>query len=314
MEFGKTLITGGSGSLGQAIVNRATEEGWQGDITVYSRDEVKQAAMRDRFPDVRYVLGDVENADRLGRAMADIETVIHAAAFKRVPEAESQTLACIGANVIGSVNVAREAVRAGVARVVGISTDKACEPATAYGMSKALMERLFMSHAPGPGTTFHLVRYGNVLGSRGSVVPMFQAQAAKGGPITLTDPTMTRFWLTIEDAVDLVIAAAEAPSGTVLVPRCPSSDMATLADAVAPGVQQVTVGLRSAEKRHEDLLSDHEAPYANPLYDPDQGWHLYPLVGDPYIFDAEGYGSLDARALDADELRAAINESGTRLL
>ena len=276
---GVVLVTGGTGSLGQAILARAAAEGWDARFIVYSRDEVKQAAVRAAHPDVRCVLGDVRDAETLEAAMRGVDVVVHAAAYKRVPEAERETMACVQANVVGSMTVVREALRVGVPRVIGISTDKACSPISAYGASKMLMERLFQSVADRlPRVSFALVRFGNVIASRGSVVPLFRAQAEAGGPLRLTDPTMTRFWLTLDDAVDLVVASVVLDSGTVLVPRCWASSMATMAEAVAPGVPTVTIGARSAEKHDEQVLNAHESPYAR------EAWPCFllrPLSGAP---------------------------------
>lgn len=305
---GTVLVTGGSGSLGQALLARAETDRWDARFIVYSRDEVKQAAVRERFHDVRCVLGDVRDADTLEAAMRRVDVVIHAAAYKRVPEAERETMACVGANVEGSMNVVREALRVGIPRTVGISTDKACAPINAYGMSKALMERLFQSAAGQLARVrFTLVRYGNVIASRGSVVPTFRAQAASGGPLTLTDPGMTRFWLTLDEAVDLVVAALELESGEILIPRCPASSMATMAAAVAPGIPTIAIGNRAAEKRHEQLLNAHESPYAR-----EAGPHfvLGPLSGEPVGELPAGYEyrSDTARQLEVRELRALLRE------
>jgi len=274
---GNVLVTGGSGSLGTAILARAYSEGWDAAFTVYSRDESKQAVLRDRFPDVRFLLGDVRDSESLEPAMRGIDVVVHAAAYKRVPEAERETMACVGANVIGSMNVVREALRAGVPRVIGISTDKACAPINAYGQSKALMERLFQAAARPTGPAFTLVRYGNVLASTGSVIPALRAQVARGLPITITDPTMTRFWITLDDAVDLIVAGLELPSGSILIPKSRSSTMGVMADAIAPGHSTVVTGFRAGEKRHEQLLNAHEAPFAGTT---GRGFVLGPLSGE----------------------------------
>jgi UDP-N-acetylglucosamine 4,6-dehydratase len=263
---GTVLVTGGSGSLGHAILARATAEAWDALFIVYSRDEVKQASMREQYPDVRYVLGDVRDGETLGAAMRGVDVVIHAAAYKRVPEAERETMACVTANVVGSMTVVREALRIGIPRVIGISTDKASAPINAYGQSKALMERLFQS-ADRYGCAFTLVRYGNVLASTGSVIPALRAQIAAGKPLTLTDPGMTRFWITLDDAVDLILDGLQLETGSILIPKSWASSMATLAEAVAPGYPVVEIGFRAGEKRHEQLLNQHEAPHALDLPD-----------------------------------------------
>lgn len=302
---GAVLVTGGTGSLGQALIGRAGAEGWDAAFVVYSRDEVKQATMRERFPQVRYLLGDVQDPGALGRAMRGADVVIHAAAYKRVPEAERETMACVGANVVGSMNVVREALHANVPRVIGISTDKACSPINAYGQSKALMERLFQSDLGRQGTAFTLTRYGNVIASRGSVVPALRAQADRGGPLRLTDPAMTRFWITLDDAVDLILDAVTLPTGSILIPRSRSSTMAVMAEAVAPRVATVSDGVRAGEKQHEQLLNAHEAPYATQAR---LGYVLRPLDGRRTDGFAEGweYGSDTAERFDARGLAAVL--------
>lgn len=302
---GSILVTGGSGSLGHAILRRATDEQWPASFTVYSRDEVKQAAMRERFPDVRYVLGDVRDSEALEAALRDVDVVIHAAAYKRVPEAERETMACVQANVVGSMNVVREAVRAGVPRVIGISTDKASAPINAYGQSKALMERLFQAGGR-PGVALTLVRYGNVLASTGSVVPALRAQVAAGRPLTLTDPAMTRFWITLDDAVDLIVAGLSLAHGSILIPKSRASSMAVLVEAIAPDYPTMEIGFRAGEKRHEQLLNQHEAPYA---LDGD-AFVLHSLAGQPVYQLPAGfeYRSDTAPHFSASQLRSIIGK------
>jgi UDP-N-acetylglucosamine 4,6-dehydratase/5-epimerase len=255
---GNILITGGTGTLGQAIIRRAEAEGWDCRFTVYSRGENLQAQMRQTFPRVRYVLGDVRDADRLTAAMAGHDTVIHAAAMKRIPEAEAQPSECYATNVTGSLNVARAAARAGVARVVGISTDKACAATTAYGASKLAMEKIFQAQ-PAGGPIFTLVRYGNVIASRGSVIPIWRGQAERGEPLTITDMRMTRFWMSVDEAVDLVLDGARARHGEIWVKKMAALPVAELAALIAPGAELREIGLRSDEKIHEDLVHPGEA-------------------------------------------------------
>jgi UDP-N-acetylglucosamine 4,6-dehydratase len=211
-------------------------------------------------------------------------------------------MACVQANVIGSMNVVREALRARVPRVIGISTDKACSPLNAYGQSKALMERLFQSDLGRLGTTFTLTRYGNVIASRGSVVPILRAQAERGGPLHLTDPAMTRFWITLDDAVDLILDGLALPTGHILIPRSRSSTMAVMAEAIAPGVATVSDGFRAGEKRHEQLLNAHEAPYATEVA---RGFVLRPLDG-PHSGYPMDYRSDTADRFTESELRDVI--------
>jgi UDP-N-acetylglucosamine 4,6-dehydratase len=305
---GVVLVTGGTGSLGQALLTRSEADRWDASFIVYSRDEAKQAALRERFPSASYVLGDVRDVDGLAHAMRGADVVIHAAAYKRVPEAERQTITCADANVNGSANVVSVARRLGTPRVVGLSTDKACQPINAYGASKLLMERMFQAEAleRPAGPRFTLTRYGNVLTSTGSVVPAFRSQSAAGGPLRLTDPHMTRFWLTLDDAVDLVVAALRLPSGSILIPRCLASSMAVMAEAIAPGVPTVFGGNRGGEKANESLLNGFEAPYAQ---ETSQGFILSPMVGAPVAALPEGftYRSDGAPQFTAKELRHVID-------
>lgn len=250
---GTILITGGSGTLGHAIARTARAEGWDCRITVYSRSELRQAEMRARHPECRYVLGDVRDYDRLAAAFAGHDLVIHAAAMKRIPECEAHSSECVATNVGGSANVVRAALAAGVARVVGISTDKACAAITTYGASKRLMEGLFQT-AHGR-TVFTLCRYGNVLASNGSVIPLWRQQAARGEPLTITDRRMTRFWMTERDAVRVIEQAATcATPGVIVVPKMGAVLIADMAEWIVPGCETRETGLRSTEKLHEDLV------------------------------------------------------------
>lgn len=304
---GHVLITGGAGSLGSAIIERAHDEGWDARFTVYSRDESKQAALRDRYADLTYRLGDIRDASTLARAMRGVDLVIHAAAYKRVPEAERESIACAEANVMGSIGVIDAALTAGVPKVIGISTDKAAHPINAYGQSKALMERLFQSQALSQqATAFHLVRYGNVLASRGSVVPALLSQVAKGEPITLTDPGMTRFWLTLDDAVDLVLRTLTIEPGEILIPACHSASMADMAQAIAPDWPTRLIGDRGGEKCHETLMHEHESPFARWL---DDGWAVRSLATRSLNLSPErfAYTSDGAPRIPVSSLRETID-------
>jgi len=256
---GAILITGGSGTLGHAIARAARAEGWDCRITIYSRSELRQAEMRARYPECRFVLGDVRDYDRLAAAMAGHDLVIHAAAMKRIPECEAQPGECYATNVGGSQNVVRAALAAGVARVVGISTDKACAAITTYGASKRLMEGLFQ--AASERTVFTLCRYGNVLASNGSVIPIWRQQADRGEPLTITDRRMTRFWMTERQAVRTIELAAGVHAGAIVVPKMGALDILDVA-RYAVGthhIQTVETGLRSTEKLHEDLVHPYES-------------------------------------------------------
>ncbi len=264
------FMTGGAGFLGRAILGRYARERPDVLFTVFSRDEAKQDRTRRLFPQHRYLLGDIRDARSLDLAMMGHQVVIHAAAMKYVPQGEINVTESVAINVDGSRNVCVAAMRAGVERVVGISTDKACRPVNVYGLTKLLMERLFQESDGRTDTRFNLVRYGNVISSTGSVIPLFRRQAREGR-VTLTNPEMTRFWLDINEAVDLVeMALAEAEGGTVLIPRLSSLSMREVAevsaaielgDQGAENVQYDVIGQRFGEKVHEELVSPIETVY-----------------------------------------------------
>lgn len=257
---GNILITGGSGTLGHAIVRTALAEKWDCSFTIYSRSELRQAQMRQRHSSLRYVLGDVRDSERLNAAVAGHDVVIHAAAVKRIPEAEQQPINCYETNVIGSMNVVRACIAGGVKRCIGVSTDKACRAITAYGASKLAMEKLFQAQHTG-SCIFTLVRYGNVVASNGSVIPLWRKQAEQGKPLTVTDPEMTRFWMGESDAVIAIMSAAHRSPGSIHVPKMRSLSITEMAHIIAPDAPIQTVGLRSIEKQHEDLV--HEDELAN---------------------------------------------------
>jgi UDP-N-acetylglucosamine 4,6-dehydratase/5-epimerase len=263
---GNVLITGGSGTLGHAIVRTALQERWDCSLTIYSRSELRQAQMRAQHPHLRYILGDVRDAERLSAAVAGHDVVIHAAAVKRIPEAEQQPVNCYETNVIGSMNVVRACVAGGVKRCVGVSTDKACRSITAYGASKLAMEKLFQAQPEG-ACIFTLVRYGNVVASNGSVIPLWRQQAKEGKPLTVTDPEMTRFWMGESDAVRVIADATVVQSGDIVIPKMRSLSLEEMANIIAPGAELRTIGLRSVEKRHEDLIHEDERTIVtHPLY------------------------------------------------
>lgn len=300
---GNILITGGSGTLGHAIVRTALAERWDCTFTVYSRSELRQAQMRQAYGNLRYVLGDVRDYERLAAAVAGHDVVIHAAAVKRIPEAEQQPVNCYETNVIGSMNVVRACIAGGVARCVGVSTDKACRAITAYGASKLAMEKMFQAQPEGP-CTFTLVRYGNVVASNGSVIPLWRQQAKHGQPLTVTDPEMTRFWMGESDAVGIIKTAITMadPAGIIIVPKVRSLTMAELAHIIAPDAELKTIGLRSIEKKHEDLIHVDE-PVAL-----DRG--LYFWVKDaPYASTGTSYTSYDAPRLMPAAFRAMLAEA-----
>lgn len=262
---GSIFITGGSGTLGQSIVRKALYDNWDCDITVYSRSELNQARMKARYPQVRYVLGDVRDYTRLSAAIAGHDIVIHGAAMKRIPEAEEQPTECYQTDVEGSRNVMRACIAANVSRCVGVSTDKACRAITAYGAAKLMMEKMFQAESYRP-TIFTLVRYGNVVSSNGSVIPLWRKQAEEGKPLRLTDSRATRFWMTVDMAVELLENALEQPAGTILVPKMSKLNIADMARLVCPGAQLVEMGMRSTEKLHEDLVHEDEISTETPRH------------------------------------------------
>lgn len=269
MITGKLLITGGAGFLGRGIIRRIQRENWDAEVTVFSRDETKQWDLQHRYPSVRCVLGDVCDEDQLAAVVAGHDIVIHAAAVKYIPEAENNVAVCTAVNVQGSLNVARAAARASVRACVGVSTDKACAPLNTYGATKMLMERIFSEANRWSETRFMTVRYGNVMASTGSVVPVFRQQLRDTGEMRVTDPKMTRFWLSVDDAVDLIDQALTVPSerGAVVIPACAAMGIPQLAQAVweeygrAGGPLEAPIkfmGPRPGEKLSEQLYNEAE--------------------------------------------------------
>ena len=277
----RILITGGTGFLGQAILTAAARFRWDAEFAIFSRDPMKQAAVRARFPAVTDArIGDVRDREALDLAFAGFrpDTVIHAAAMKHIPIGEVQAAEAVGVNVDGSRMVLHAARAAGVRRLVGVSSDKAVSPVNLYGATKMAMERLYAEAGAAFDTiAVTCVRYGNVVGSTGSVIPLWQRQAADQAEITLTDETMTRFWLGPFRAVALIHEALAAPSGSVTVPLLPALDMAGLATLVAPGVARQIIGSRSGEKLHEDLISSEESHRVAAVPNTDQTVRVYPM-------------------------------------
>lgn len=267
------LVTGGTGSFGRKFVELMLAEYHPAKLIVFSRDELKQHEMRVagiNHPSLRYFIGDVRDVDRLRRAMHGVDIVVHAAALKQVPACEYNPMEAIKTNILGSSNVVEAALDANVKKVLALSTDKAVNPINLYGATKLAAEKLLIqsnSYAGGLATRFSCVRYGNVVGSRGSVVPIFLQQKASG-KLTVTDERMTRFWLTLEQGVRFVIACIEKMhGGEVFVPKIPSMKIVDLARAIAPGVNLEVVGIRPGEKLHEVLISEDEARVAVEMED-----------------------------------------------
>ncbi len=259
------LVTGGTGSFGRKFIEVIMAEYHPARLIVYSRDELKQHEMRTAgfdHPNLRYFIGDVRDLHRLRRALNGVDLVVHAAALKQVPACEYNPMEAVKTNILGSSNVVDAALDAGVDKVLALSTDKAVNPVNLYGATKLAAEKLMIqsnAYAGGLTSRFSCVRYGNVIGSRGSVVPLFLQQRGKG-EITLTDDRMTRFWISLEQGVRFVIRCIEEmQGGEVFVPKIPSMKMTDLAKAIAPDSQIRNIGIRPGEKLHEVLISEDEA-------------------------------------------------------
>lgn len=266
------LITGGTGSFGRQLARMILSEWSDVKLIVFSRDELKQYEMRQVMPagNIRYFIGDVRDVGRLRRAFNGVDVVVHAAALKQVPACEYNPNEAILTNIIGAQNVIEAALDCNVSKVIALSTDKAAAPVNLYGATKLVSEKLFIqanSYSGEQGTRFSCVRYGNVVGSRGSVVPLFKKQRATG-KITITDKRMTRFWITLDQGVRFVLSSLHMMSGgEVFVPKLPSMNIMDLATAIAPDCEVSFIGIRSGEKLHEAMISIDEAPQAVELED-----------------------------------------------
>lgn len=267
MDWSKkvVLVTGGTGSFGKKFIKIMLEEYHPAKIIVFSRDELKQHEMRINGyndPSLRYFIGDIRDRDRLPRAFAGVDIVVHAAALKQVPACEYNPMEAVKTNILGSQNVIDAALDCGVDKVLAISTDKAVNPVNLYGVTKTAAEKLFVqsnSYAGGRETRFSCTRYGNVVGSRGSVVPVF-LQQRHTGKLTVTDERMTRFWISLDQGVRFVIKCIEnMHGGEVFVPKIPSMTVKDLGQAMAPECEIVYTGIRPGEKLHEVLVSEDEA-------------------------------------------------------
>jgi UDP-N-acetylglucosamine 4,6-dehydratase len=259
------LVTGGTGSFGKKFTKILLEEKQPKKVIIFSRDELKQHEMQVggyNQENLRYFIGDIRDRERLLRAMHGVDIVVHAAALKQVPACEYNPMEAIKTNIMGTANVVEAALDAGVKKVLMVSTDKAVSPANLYGATKLAAEKLTIqsnAYAGGSATRFSCVRYGNVVGSRGSIVPLFLKQRA-GGRITVTDDRMTRFWLSLDQGVRFVIDCIEQmEGGEVFIPKIPSTKVTDLARAIAPQAQIDTIGIRPGEKLHEMLISEDEA-------------------------------------------------------
>ena len=262
---GKSIfVTGGTGSFGKQFIKTVMENYKPARVIVFSRDELKQYELSQIFPEKEYpalrlFLGDVRDRDRLTMAMREVDIVVHAAALKQVPAAEYNPMECIRTNVDGAENVVRAALDNGVEKVIALSTDKAANPINLYGASKLASDKIFVSAnnlSGSIGTRFSVVRYGNVVGSRGSVIPFFQKLIHEGAKeLPITDERMTRFWITLDQGVNFVLSSLEMmKGGEIFVPRIPSMKITDLAKAMAPELKHKTVGIRPGEKLHEIMV------------------------------------------------------------
>ena len=261
------MVTGGTGSFGKKFVAHVLQRFRPRKLIIFSRDELKQSEMARQFDDpcLRFFVGDVRDRDRVYRAMRDVDVLVHAAALKQVPSCEYNPFEAVKTNIFGAQNLIDAAIDCKVKRVLALSTDKAVNPVNLYGATKLCAEKLFVqsnAYAGVDGARFSCARYGNVVGSRGSVIPLFVEQRAKG-TVTVTDDRMTRFWLTLDQGVDFVIRCIEMMrGGEIFVPKIPSMKIMDLVEAVAPGCKVRITGIRAGEKLHEVLVSEDEARHA----------------------------------------------------
>jgi UDP-N-acetylglucosamine 4,6-dehydratase len=317
------LITGGTGSFGQVFVRRLFAQHRPARVVIFSRDELKQYEMAQRFTEdaIRFFIGDVRDLARLERALKGIDFVVHAAALKQVPAAEYNPIECIKTNVMGAENVINACLNVGVKKVIALSTDKAVSPVNLYGATKLCADKLFIAanHLAGKGgTRFAVVRYGNVIGSRGSVVPFFK-ECSKSGKLPITDPRMTRFWIRLEDGASFVLRAiGMMHGGEIFIPKVDSMRITDLATAMFPCCKQETVGIRPGEKLHELLITHDDARHTlefDGFYVIQPAVHLWNLgdhgnyggeQGRPVPPDFEYASNTNVHWLDPAHIRTAI--------
>jgi len=314
------LLTGGTGSFGNKFTEIVLKEYEPKVIRIFSRGEKKQLDMMNKFNDdrLRFFIGDVRDRDRLHRAMTDVDIVVHAAALKQVPACEYNPIEAVRTNIDGSINIIDATIDNEVERVMAISTDKAVHPVNLYGATKMTAEKLFVqgnSYAGKVQTKFSCVRYGNVIGSRGSVIPLFLEQKKKG-MITITDEKMTRFWITLEQGVRFVINCIDRmKGGEIFVPRIPSMKITDLAEVLAPDAERKVIGIRPGEKIHEVLLTKDEARHSRKFEDyfviePDHPfWNRKNLEGGKMLPEDFQYTSdNNTQWLKGDKLLEVIKE------
>ncbi|WP_027390194.1 UDP-N-acetylglucosamine 4,6-dehydratase (inverting) [Chrysiogenes arsenatis] len=315
------LITGGTGSFGKKCIEILLRDHQPKRVVVYSRDELKQFEMQETLsnPKVRYFLGDVRDKQRLTMALKGIDYVIHAAALKQVPACEYNPFEAVKTNILGAQNIIEACLEADVKKVIALSTDKAANPVNLYGATKLCSDKLFIAgnaYSGGKSPIFSVVRYGNVIGSRGSVIPIFKAKAATGEEISITDSRMTRFWITLEQGVQFVLSSFQMMhGGEIFVPKIPSMNIMDLALAIAPNCQQVVTGIRPGEKLHEVMVPEDDARSAVELDDryvilPQAWWWKgkTKIQGTPvpegFVYSSDN----NAEWLGVEQLRAMIGD------
>ena len=317
------LITGGTGSFGRACIAELLESHDPKAIRVFSRDELKQTEMQTNFSDdprLRFLIGDIRDRDRLARATRGVDLIIHAAALKHVPVAEYNPFEAVQTNIIGTENVVSAAIDNEVPRTIMLSTDKAVNPSNLYGATKLCAEKIVTqgnAYAADSVARFSCMRYGNVVGSRGSVVPLFMKQA-ESGELTITDERMARFWITLRQAVEFVLGRVDTmEGGEVYVPKIPSMRVVDIAEAIAPGANQRIIGIRPGEKLHEAMLTEDESRHAFELDDsylifPEfPTWRSNPFSGGKPLCDGFRYSSdLNPEWLSIDQLREMMPSLG----
>jgi UDP-N-acetylglucosamine 4,6-dehydratase len=290
---GKTvLVTGGTGSFGTKLLEVLLEHHNPESIRIFSRDELKQSQLRRRFADdderIRYLIGDVRDLPRLTRALRGVDLVVHAAALKQVPICEYNPFEAVQTNVVGAENIVSAAIENDVPLTIALSSDKAVNPVNLYGATKLCAEKIVTqgnTYSGHSSARFSSVRYGNVVGSRGSVIPLFKAQAPTG-VLTITDERMTRFWITLEQAVDFVLSSVgRMGGGEIFVPRIPSMRVVDMAEALAPDAEHRIIGIRPGEKLHEVLLTDDEARHS---LETDEGFVILPEHASWPLKEVEG--------------------------
>lgn len=322
------LITGGTGSFGNKVLERFLNTNIK-EIRIFSRDEKKQDDMRKKYADskIRFYIGDIRDKNSLSNAMVGVDYVFQAAALKQVPSCEFFPVEAVKTNILGTENVINSAIEHGVKNVVCLSTDKAAYPINAMGMSKALMEKVAISRArtmPEGGPTICVTRYGNVMGSRGSVIPLFYKQIEEGKSLTVTDPTMTRFMMTLDDAVDLVLFAFQnGKSGDLFVQKAPAATIQTLAEAVCKQkgypLNIKIIGTRHGEKKAETLVTREEMfkaidmgdYYRIAMDDRDLNYEKYFEKGKSFVDKVAEYNSDNTEQLDVDGMLELLTKMGS---